>query len=464
MKTRRVGFFLLVFVPALAHAQTPAAQATRPRTVTTAALQTAATPAVAQTPAPTVRPAVVPQQPAAQRPAGTSQPDAPPAVVPSASVPPLGPAVAPTPYVPLAPLQPARPLPAARVRAHIAEAERALKTRVRPTSFGSGAAGFVTLAALDQDSGQVHLLTLPKQTFLTQGFETTLTSSRGTLLRVRVVRPNYVNTAVVVADTAGRQLAPLLVEYPIEKFGRVTELAYYTSAHPALLSPELIKAGQAYVHTMVELAARRLKDKGVTITPFIQDVAERLCLVEHVDHDRFRREARVALYEEIYALYALNELNTYRYSVSTAGAGGMVQMIPWTYQMIRQRHAGVGLNPDFVAGMRNHGNALEAMLLYMQDTWSDLALDPDLSGARSAGLATPEELMAAGYNSNPARLAAYARRGGAGWRTLIPRETQMYLQIYKSVDALMPFKSRVEQPRAPAPVQPLPVPASTPTP
>jgi hypothetical protein len=461
MKTRRVGFFLLAFVPALAHAQTPAAtpaQEMRPRTVTTrpATPQTAATPAVRQTPAPTLT--VVPQQPATAQ-GQTGQTDRPGANNGQGVTVPV---LAPTPFVPLAPLQPARPLAASRVRAHITEAERALKTRVRPTAMG-GAAGFVTLAALDQDSGQVHLLTMPKQTFLTQGFETTLTSSRGTLLRVRIVRPNYVNTAVIVADTAGRQLAPLLVEYPIEKFGRITETAYYTSAHPALLSPELVKAGQAYVHTMVELAARRLKDKGVTITPFIQEVAERLCLVEHVDHDRFRREPRVALYEEIYALYALNELNTYRYSVSTAGAGGMVQMIPWTYQMIRQRHAGVGLNPDFVAGMRNHGNALEAMLLYMQDTWSDLALSPDLSAARTAGLATPEELMAAGYNSNPARLASYARRGGAGWRTLIPRETQMYLQIYKSVDALMPFKSRVEQPPAPT-VTPLPIPASTPTP
>ena len=437
MWTRRVALFLLALAPALgAHAQTPvdpAAQATRPRTVPAPAQPStqAQTPAVSPTPAPTV--VVVPQHPA--------QPANSPTLIESV------PTIAP-PVVALAPLQPARPLAAGKVRAHIAEAERALKTRVRPTAMAN-ALDFVTLAALDPDSGQVHLLTMPKQTFLTAGTETTLTSSLGTLLRVRIVRPNYVNTAVVVADLSGRQLAPLLVEYPIEKFGRFREMAYYTSAHPALVSPELVRTGQAYVRTMIDLAAKRLKDKGVTITPLIQDVAERLCLVEHIDHDRFRRESRVPLFEEVYALYALNELDTYRYSVSTAGAGGMVQMIPWTYQMIRQRHAAVGLNPDFVAGMRNHGNALEAMLLYMQDTWNDMALDPDLSAARSAGLATPEELMAAGYNSNPARLASYARRGGADWRTLIPRETQMYLQIYKAAEALMSFKSRAEKTTAP---------------
>jgi hypothetical protein len=436
MWTRRVAVFLLVFAPALTHAQTPAdstAPQTRPRTVPVPVQPATRTPAVSSTPAPA-------------RVVGPQQPVSAPTPTTITSVPSLTPFPAPTPA--LAPLQPARPLAANKVRAHIAEAERAFKTRVHPTAMAN-ALDFITLAALDPDSGQVHMLTMPKQTFLTPGMETTLTSSLGTLLRVRVVRPNYVNTAVIVADMSGRQLAPLLVEYPIEKFGRYRETAYYTSAHPALLSPDLVKTGQAYVHTMIDLAAKRLKDKGVTITPMIQDVAERLCLVEHVDHDRFRRESRVPLYEEVYALYALNELDTYRYSVSFAGAGGMVQMIPATYVMLRQQHPGVGLNPDFVAGMRNHGNALEAMLLYMQDTWNDMALDPDLSAARSAGLATQAELMAAGYNSNPARLAAYARRGGAGWRTLIPRETQMYLQIYKSVEALMPFKSRVEKPAVP---------------
>ena len=302
----------------------------------------------------------------------------------------------------------------------------------------------VTLAALDPETSQIHLLTLPKETFLTKGAELPLTTSLELNVRLRILRANGVNTAVTIFDSAGRSLTPLIVEYPIERGGIFREMAYYTSAHPALLSPDVVRAGQSYVRTMVDMAAKRLKEKGVTISPRIVDMAERLCIIEHVDHDRFRKENRLALYEEIFALFALNELETYRFSVSTAGAGGMVQMIPWTYQMIRQRHPGVGLNPDFVAGMRNHGNALEAMLLYMQDTWNELAASQDISDALATRLATQEELMAAGYNSNPARLPGYIRRGGADWRTLIPRETQMYLQIYKSVDALVPIKPRAE--------------------
>jgi hypothetical protein len=154
----------------------------------------------------------------------------------------------------------------------------------------------------------------------------------------------------------------------------------------------------------------------------------------------------------------LNELDTYRYSVSTAGAGGMVQMIPWTYQMLRQRYPAVGLNPDFVFGMRNHGNALEAMLLYIRDTWSDLLLNETITDALATGIATPADLIAAGYNSNPAKLASYIRRGGASWRTLIPRETQMYLQIYQALEFTTPIKARAKQPeKAPATTTPQPV-------
>lgn len=335
-----------------------------------------------------------------------------------------------------------RQLSPAVIRVRIAEAERLFKSRPRPTSLSLSATDVVTLALLDRATARVHLLNLSKQTFLTKNTELTMTTSLGTPVTVHVLRANGVNTAITTIDSRGQALTPLVVEFPIEKGGTFKEMAYYTSAHPALLSTELTRSGQTYVRSMIDLAAKRLRERGAFVAPNIVDVAERLCLVEHVDHDRFRNENRKALFDEIYSLYALNEVNTYRYSVSVAGAGGMVQMIPWAYNLERQRHPGVGLMPDFVTGMRNHQNALQAMLLYMQDTWNDLTASEDVQSALEAKIATPTELLAAGYNSNAAKLPLYLRRGGNGWRTLIPRETQMYLQIYKSVDGLMPVKPR----------------------
>jgi len=238
----------------------------------------------------------------------------------------------------------------------------------------------------------------------------------------------------VVTDDSGNPQLPLLVQYPVEKGGRYTETAYYMSTHPGLVTPEVVNAGRFYVHNTIEVARDQLRNKGYAIQPKVADIAERLATVEHVDHMRFRTEFVPNIFNDIFTLYALNEGQTYRYSVSSAGAGGMVQMIPSTYRMIRSRYPNAGLMPDFVEGMRNHVNATQAMLLYMQMTWNDLASRPTVSGSLQTGIATQEQLMAAGYNSNPARLAGYIDRGGSGWTSLIPRETKIYLQIYDALE------------------------------
>ncbi len=424
MKRRALVSIAICLLAAFhAHAQSTPDTSTRPRMVQTSPTPEVKTPALTP-PAPTA----VPQTGVLPRPLPT----------PAESLSPAN--IAATQAV-------ARSLGVEKIRSRITEAERLLKSRPVPTALTSAlpsapSIDFVTIAAVDTTTQKMHFITMPKALFLKKGAEANITTSEGTPVNLRVIRANGVNTAVMIFDHTGRSLAPLVVQYPIERGGRFLEMAYYTSVHPALLAPDVVKAGQSYVRTMIDLAAKRLQLKGKKISPEILNVAERLCIVEHTDHSRFHKENRIALYEEIFALFALNELDTYRYAVSWAGAGGMVQMIPSTYRMVRTAHPGVGLNPDFVAGMRNHGNALEAMLLYMQDTWNDLSADEDVIYALGAKLATQTELLAAGYNSNPARLPLYIRRGGAAWRTLIPRETQLYLQIYRSLESLVPMKTR----------------------
>jgi len=85
---------------------------------------------------------------------------------------------------------------------------------------------------------------------------------------------------------------PLLIQYPVEKGGRVVETAYYMSTHPGLVTPEVVNAGKFYVRNVIEIARDRLKSKGIVIQPKVADIAERLATVEHVDHFRFRSEKR----------------------------------------------------------------------------------------------------------------------------------------------------------------------------
>lgn len=78
----------------------------------------------------------------------------------------------------------------------------------------------------------------------------------------------------------------------------------------------------------------------------------------------------------------------------------------------------------------------------MQMTWNDLIASPAVSDARLTGIARDEHLMAAGYNSNPAKLPGYITRGGANWASLIPRETKIYLQIWDSLERAVALPPR----------------------
>jgi hypothetical protein len=328
------------------------------------------------------------------------------------------------------------PNPAAqRLRARIADAKLALK------DAPADGLDSVTLA-VDGAGGDVQLVKLSKTDFLTKGAETAVLSDKGEALKVRVVRANYVNTAVRVTDSEGKELQPLVVRYPVEKSGKLKEVAYYTSAHPAVEDKDVVRAGGDYVRQQLDDASAALAAKGMAVDPAIVDVAERLCHVEHTDHKRFLSEDSAALFDEIRTLYALNAGDTYRFSVSSAGAGGMVQMIPPTYEAIREQYPAAELKADFVEGMRDHANASRAMLLYMQNTWDYLRKQDEVTAALASGQATQPELLAAGYNSNPRKLPGYLSRGGADWRTLIPEETKMYLRIYAAVESNVDFDGR----------------------
>ncbi|MGH9947359.1 MAG: hypothetical protein ACRD6X_09180 [Pyrinomonadaceae bacterium] len=334
------------------------------------------------------------------------------------------------------------------IKSRIAEARRELQSRPLSTASSEpnevAPVEFVRIAYHDWRNGKIDFVVMSKEQFLSTAGEKELVSESGRRIRSRTIRGNGVNTPIVLTDENGNNHLPLMVQYPVIRKGKYIEMAYYMSTHRGLVTPEVVNAGRFYVQNIIELAREKLRQKGIVIQPKIADIAERLATVEHVDHYRFRTEESKAIFDDIYTLFALNEGQTYRYSVSSAGAGGMVQMIPSTYRMVRSWHPNVPLMPDFVEGMQNHVNAAQAMLLYMQRTWNDLVASETIRDAIANDVATAEQLMASGYNSNPARLAGYIKRGGTGWTGLIPRETKIYLSIYDAIERDVPMTPRAK--------------------
>ena len=333
-----------------------------------------------------------------------------------------------------------------QIKSKIAEAKREMQNNMKQTAMGDSflATEIIQIAFHNWNNGKLDYVSMLKTEFLSRNSEFSTVSRNGTPVTIRTIRGNGVNTPVVILDDKNRAHLPLLVQYPREENGELIEMAYYVSTHPGLVTPEVVNAGRFYLRNVIDTARERLRQKGIYIQPKVADIAERLALVEHVDHQRFFNEYQPTIYNDVYTLFALNEGGTYRYAISSAGAGGVAQMIPATYRMVRSRYYQVGLMPDFIAGMRDHVNAAQAMLLYMQMTWTDLLASPTIYAALETGIATQEDLMAAGYNSNPAKLPRYVSRGGANWRTLIPRETKIYLQIYASTEQYVPSEPRTK--------------------
>lgn len=388
-------------------------------------------------------------QPANEQPAAKHGPsEEAPIVVKSAPAGPvtLAPSAAPAASTARAPKTSAtRALSFGSIKSKIAEARRIMQSRPLATASAESTVPmeFVRIAFAHGKTGEIDFVVLPKSDFLSANTPRALVSQTGAPITAMTLRANGVNTPVTVRAADGSvSHVPLIVQYPVIKNGVYTETAYYASTHPGVVEPDVVNAGKLYVRNVIELARERLKSRGIKIEPKVADIAERLATVEHVDHLRFRTEPHQNIFNDIFTLYALNEGQTYRYSVSSAGAGGMVQMIPSTYRMVRSWTPQVPLKPDFVEGMRDHVNAGQAMLLYMQRTWNDLYASPTVRSAYESGIATQEQLMAAGYNSNPARLAGYINRGGADWTNLIPRETKIYLQIYDSIERNVPMAPR----------------------
>src|SRR5215831_20378408 len=143
---------------------------------------------------------------------------------------------------------PSASLSVSELRAKLDEARALLKSHANSVNDST-----VALAVLDRETGAIELITVSKDSFLTKGAHLSVTSQSGRALDLYIVRANGVNTAVRVTEGGtGTELTPLTVAFPIVKGGALTEVAYYNSAHPALVSDHVATAGEDYINSMLD--------------------------------------------------------------------------------------------------------------------------------------------------------------------------------------------------------------------
>ena len=142
-----------------------------------------------------------------------------------------------------------------QIKSRIAEARRALQTKMLATAASDATTGqveSVRVAFLDRRSDAIDFLVLPKESFLSTVSEEEIVSESGRRMRVRTIRGNGVNTPVILIDENEQTHPALMVQYPVIRNGKFIEMAYYMSTHPGLVTPEVVNAGRFYVRNVID--------------------------------------------------------------------------------------------------------------------------------------------------------------------------------------------------------------------
>ncbi|MEK7473455.1 MAG: transglycosylase SLT domain-containing protein [Patescibacteria group bacterium] len=235
----------------------------------------------------------------------------------------------------------------------------------------------------------------------------------GSPVRISVRLTNWINSDYATDDPNHIVVA---VRYPIYheiKNGTVVtrydvEEAVYTPYNKTLHQADIIVEGERVLDETIEKAAQELKNRGVgsralsgkNVTDTVaHDLIKALVVIEHVGSAEARGNPGTAA-GKVFATIGLNPRQAYNYSGSSAGAFGLAQFIPSTYNRLVTRSE-LGLIPDFQAGMRDHQNAMKASYAYLDAVLGEL---PATAKDLPADNVKLFEYLAAAYNGGSSKV------------------------------------------------------------
>jgi hypothetical protein len=220
------------------------------------------------------------------------------------------------------------------------------------------------------------------------------------------------------------------------RHGSTFKAAVYTPYTEALDIAELRNAGLDYLKQTLRAAKEDLIAKKVmplSGDQFLPDnFSLALAIIEHIDPLKFEsgRYAPEKLINETLVILGANKQDAYRFSASKAGARGLFQFIPSTYERIVRLYPQAGLHKDFAQGMEDHVNAAKASFLLFD---ADMRVLED--GKKVELISDPHGLgrfIASAYNCGSGKTKVTMDRYGQNWTARVPAETRIYLRKFAS--------------------------------
>lgn len=236
-------------------------------------------------------------------------------------------------------------------------------------------------------------------------------------------RDNGINSDIACIAPQGGKV--ILVKYPVtnenNRFGGGSEVieATYTPYSAEIKSDEVISHGIKTMDKLIERAYDQLKARRVPsrvypeklVTEVIpKTILKVLLLNEHIDPGLFKSAAEAkSLVEMVLTIIATNQEKAYAYSISKAGARGLVQMVPSTYGLLQNRYVQAGLRENFSIGMVDTVNAIMAQILLCDSDWQAIASRRDVEKDKIGAY------LAAAYNGGVGRVLTIVNREQSEW-------------------------------------------------
>ncbi len=253
----------------------------------------------------------------------------------------------------------------------------------------------------------------------------------------------------------------------------------YTPYSSQIHDPAIIAEGKKYLPQKIQNAMESLREKRVPSRAypgefvhwkFSPDFIEAIIINEHMDHDEFisamaekelrasnsggvakyplsNRSAILPLVEKFFTILGANTERAYIFSVSKSRACCFAQFIRSTFHLVQKEYPEAKLSENFFAVMRDHANAIEAMILLFDRDLSQFT--PQARELCESSQELLEDCLAVSYNGGVTRLNAVIKTYGENWdmqkavrkgkrfiKKGLTNETNMYLQKIRAIRKL----------------------------
>jgi hypothetical protein len=243
-------------------------------------------------------------------------------------------------------------------------------------------------------------------------------NSHNSDIDVRSINPEDAAGRFVIVANKYQMLNSNLA-YPQDITGKKYSDIVYVPYSEALHVPDLISAGKQFLNEKVDQAFTELRNEKIpsvaypgrlaadTVSP---EFVKNIFITEQTDPSRVltAEDGGLLQAERVLVRLGANKEKTFRYTYSSAGALGLGQIMPATYDNITALYPGADLIKDRDIGRVDVVNAIKASILVFDDHFASAEKKLDSKKARlELSKKSPEEIeemKAAIYNGGPGKI------------------------------------------------------------